>query len=363
MFVEQSGNLLSAKGRFGMIIPSGWVSTPSSKKLRERFAEQFKPTAFVSLPYDVFDGAYIDTIIVTAERLQNGKSWGDLEDKEVDLVVFPIRYKVENQKQFEPFKKIGNLEDWIGSKDNGFLVLSSREEAGLVRKLRSAPATLDDAVEVMRGIETYAPKSAKECKFPKRAWNGELLRYILDLGPKAFEDYTPEIEAGKPRKFFRGPRILLRQLLSRKFRLQGVFTDEEFLTNQSVQSLITKSEFPNIRFVLSILNSHLISWYFCQINLVARRDDFPKTIIKQTRELPFPKLDLKSKSDQARHDKLVGLVDKMVVLVPKLRAAKSPAEQQTLQNAVTATDQQIDQLVYDLYGLTEAEKNLVEGNK
>ena len=31
-----------------------------------------------------------------------------------------------------------------------------------------------------------------------------------------------------------------------------------------------------------------------------------------------------------------------------------------LQNAVTATDQQIDALVYDLYGLTEDEIKLVE---
>jgi UDP-N-acetylmuramate-alanine ligase len=30
--------------------------------------------------------------------------------------------------------------------------------------------------------------------------------------------------------------------------------------------------------------------------------------------------------------------------------------------AVTATDQQIDQLVYELYGLTEDEIKLVEGN-
>ncbi|MGN6644546.1 MAG: Eco57I restriction-modification methylase domain-containing protein, partial [Verrucomicrobiota bacterium] len=48
MFVEQAGDLLNPNGHFGMIIPSGWVSTPSSKKLRERFAEQFLPTSFVS---------------------------------------------------------------------------------------------------------------------------------------------------------------------------------------------------------------------------------------------------------------------------------------------------------------------------
>jgi hypothetical protein len=33
-----------------------------------------------------------------------------------------------------------------------------------------------------------------------------------------------------------------------------------------------------------------------------------------------------------------------------------------LQNAVTSTDQQIDTLVFELYGLAEKEVKLVEGN-
>jgi len=50
------------------------------------------------------------------------------------------------------------------------------------------------------------------------------------------------------------------------------------------------------------------------------------------------------------------------LVLPKLRAATSDAEKATLQNAVTTTDQQIDQLVYELYGLTAEEIKLVEGN-
>ncbi|MCX7023984.1 MAG: N-6 DNA methylase [Spirochaetes bacterium] len=160
MFVEQAGNLLNPHGYFGMIVPSGWVSTPSSKKLRVRFAEQFRPTSFVSLPYDVFDGAYIDTIIVTAQRLVSGILWTDLEDTTVDLVVFPIRRKVEGQKDFDAFRKVGNCADWIGSPEKEFLVLSSKEQAALVKKLRGSPTTLDSVVEVMRGIETYNPRPA-----------------------------------------------------------------------------------------------------------------------------------------------------------------------------------------------------------
>ena len=48
-------------------------------------------------------------------------------------------------------------------------------------------------------------------------------------------------------------------------------------------------------------------------------------------------------------------------VLPKLCAATLEREKAALQNAVTATDQQIDQLVYDLYGLTPEEIALVEG--
>jgi len=59
----------------------------------------------------------------------------------------------------------------------------------------------------------------------------------------------------------------------------------------------------------------------------------------------------------------VVLVDKLLGLMPKLREARSEAERQTLQNAVAAADQQIDALVYELYGLTEKEIQLVEGSE
>ncbi len=76
-----------------------------------------------------------------------------------------------------------------------------------------------------------------------------------------------------------------------------------------------------------------------------------------------PSMPLIQSADKSRHDKLVMLVDKLLGLMPKLRAATSDAEKATLQNAVTATDQQIDQLVYELYGLTEDEIKLVEGGQ
>ena len=78
-------------------------------------------------------------------------------------------------------------------------------------------------------------------------------------------------------------------------------------------------------------------------------------------KLPIVVPDLSKPTDKSRHDKLVALVDKMLGLMPKLRAATADSEKATLQNAVTATDHQIDHLVYELYGLTAEEIALVEG--
>ena len=79
--------------------------------------------------------------------------------------------------------------------------------------------------------------------------------------------------------------------------------------------------------------------------------------------LPIRQIDFSKPADKSRHDKLVLLVDKLLGLMPNLRAATSEAKKATLQNAVTATDQQIDALVYDLYGLTPEEIQLVEGGQ
>jgi len=111
-------------------------------------------------------------------------------------------------------------------------------------------------------------------------------------------------------------------------------------------------------FVLGLLNSKLLFWYLRQISNVFRGGWI--TCTKQYfGELPIRSIDFSKPADKARHDRVVGLVDKLLGLMPKLRQARSESERQTLQNAVTAADQQIDALVYELYGLTEAEIKLV----
>ncbi len=101
-----------------------------------------------------------------------------------------------------------------------------------------------------------------------------------------------------------------------------------------------------------------MSWYFLRRSNIAQRDDFPKIVLKETRSLPVPPSN--SGAAKSLHDQLVQLVDRMIDLEAKFSSAKTDQEQTALQRQIDATDSQIDQLVYQLYGLTQEEIALVE---
>jgi len=77
--------------------------------------------------------------------------------------------------------------------------------------------------------------------------------------------------------------------------------------------------------------------------------------------LPIRTIDFSDPQDVARHDRMVSLVERMLALHKQMPAAKTPQEQTALQRQIKATDKQIDGLVYELYGLTEDEIRIVEG--
>jgi hypothetical protein len=113
---------------------------------------------------------------------------------------------------------------------------------------------------------------------------------------------------------------------------------------------------------MAVLNSRLfVSIY----RLLSLEEGRALAQVKPTvlANIPIRKINFSKPAEKSRHDRLVLLVDKLQGLMPKLRAATSERERSTLQNAVTAADQEIDALVYDLYGLTEKEIKLVDEAK
>ena len=117
-------------------------------------------------------------------------------------------------------------------------------------------------------------------------------------------------------------------------------------------------------FITALLNSKLWSWY-------AYRFIFSKAI--RTMDLdeyyldkfPLPPIDFDNPTEKKRHDSLVALVDRMLELNRRLAPLRTTPcnEREELLRGLGRTDQELDNLVYDLYDLTEEERRIVEGEK
>jgi hypothetical protein len=105
---------------------------------------------------------------------------------------------------------------------------------------------------------------------------------------------------------------------------------------------------------LAILQSRL--FLFCY--RVANQGELrviPQIKASKLHTLPYPAYEL-SDPDLA---KLAQFSKEMITFNKLLAAAKTPDEKTRIQRQIDATDQQIDQLVYELYGLTEKEIQIV----
>ncbi len=353
-FIEKGIQLLRNEGRLSFIVPAAWLGGPAYRDLREYLLD-WRLEEIISLPFDVFADAYIDTAtFVVCKAVAEG-------NQAVRCFSYGKKEKLERITVAAGHYQAVPLSVWKQSPDLKFVL--SAGLASLVQSLLSKTTTkLSDFVEMKRGVlfDTTLLRNAKAGKNYHRYFEGDVYRYELNLVADRWVEYGPKMrEWPKEFRWFEGTRILMRRLVNRQQRLMATYAEETFITNKNLYSLLVKpfgQEKAQLLFaMLAILNSRLLSRLYLSQVAQATKDDFPQVTIADVMALPVPS---PAKEQMAM---LAQFAKKLIALNPKLRAAKSDAERKTLQNAVTATDQQIDELVYELYGLTQDEIKLVEG--
>jgi hypothetical protein len=115
----------------------------------------------------------------------------------------------------------------------------------------------------------------------------------------------------------------------------------------------------SVNYLLGVINSRLLTFYFQRISSCFQGGWFAYEP-RYLKRIPLRKIDSLNSEDVARHDRMVSLVERMLDLHKQLAATKGEHERTMLQRQIEATDQQIDALVYELYGLTEEEIRIVE---
>jgi hypothetical protein len=120
----------------------------------------------------------------------------------------------------------------------------------------------------------------------------------------------------------------------------------------------------SLPYLLGLLNSSTLDYYLRQISSPFRGGYWAYNRQYITK-LPIRQIDSSNAADQQLHDAIVARVQEMLSLqsqLAPLRHTPSSLRDDLLQE-VERVDQQIDRLVYDLYGLTAEEINIIEGTR
>ena len=361
LFMERAIRLTIQGGATAQIVPNVWLTNRFSKTTREYIFHQLGNIKLTAAPSNVFEGVVVDTVIYSG-------------------------CKGGSNSTFELARITAQSVDSIGSflcEDyaDGVMPITLTTSKGaikLARKMIRAHTSLGSISEITRGVHPYRADGYGESAFKKGyqtqqdvderpyhstvckpGWSpfvyGKDLQRLAPLIHREYIKYGPWLAEPRDPKFFSGPRIYSRKILGE--RLVVTYEERDNVADQQVY--ITKPTNPeySAKFLVGVLGSKLVS-FFIRAHFDECTKAFPQIKISQLREIPIAK-----PFDHTRHDKLVALVDKMLKLTPKLRGAKSESEKAALQNAVTTTDAEIDRLVYELYGLTEDEIKIVEGER
>ncbi len=393
IFLELGINLSKSAGYISQIIPNTFLANEYSQKLREYFLNNSSVIEIFNSAL-VFDDASVETTVITCKNVINP----EVETK--------IKLSYSDNGFYLNLKEITNLTD-----DLKFLINISDKTLPLLKKLNLFERVSNYA-KVWRGLTTGNDKkyltASKLDENHKPIISGSEVERYYHLPNTKFVHYIPE-ELDRPRD----ERVfLLNKKLISKFvgnRLTFCYDDKQHYVVNTACSTEILDENVNPYFLLSILNSTLINFYFQQI-FSDSRSTFPimksgniealpiKTIdvefqqplientqfivnkstdfallVKNTLDLIQAKFDIEKLSKKLQNwyelnfsEFLKELKKKKIQLslneeaewMQYFNEQKQKAEE--LKTEIDKTDREIDQMVYELYGLTEEEINIVE---
>ena len=139
------------------------------------------------------------------------------------------------------------------------------------------------------------------------------------------------------------------------------YNGEYFLDNVDVGGITLKSPYQDqgSSYLLGLLNSKLLRWYFPFIS-VPFRGGWLSANRQFISLLPIRTTNFSETVEQTQHDRVVTLVEQMLASNKKLSDAVMENERISLRDEISRIDQEIDKLVYELYGLTDEEIKIAE---
>ena len=411
LFIEKSINLIKENSNYGLIIPNAWLMVYSGEGLRKFILDTCKINQIINLEGYSFENVSVETIILLAKKEKVVKNEFEI------LLSKGNEFVASHKKQQEDFIKNNGFE---------FRVFADDESSILIKKLQAKSVILDSIVQIKAGLQAYEkgkgnPKQSAEdvknrpydydYKFDNHTfkyldgkdvgrynitWSGLYLRYGEHLAaPRTFN-------------LFNGKKIIIREITG-KYPNSIISTYDEniYLYNRSNIAIVENIDTAiSLKYIVSILNSSLMAYYFIKNTAKAVRKMFPKVILKDLRQFPFKEINVELQQPFIKKtDLMLELNNKLQDIkqnfINELELEKIPKKLQNFEELdldafvkeykkakklkfadkleernfkndsklvldlkvqIDTTDKEIDKMVYELYGLSKDEIKIIEEN-
>lgn len=408
LFLERALTLVNKAGLISFIIPNTWLNNILLEPVRKFMLENSRFEEFISMPSNTFEGASVDTIITTYCKGEN--------NEKVNLL------KCDNS-EFSHIG-FSNQKDWLKNKDASINIHITKEITRIIKKAEKVSVLFGEISSIVRGVGVYHKRvghtkefiatdpfqseTKKDETFVPYLRGRNLSQWLIDWTEDSFISYGNWLAEPRKPEFFVGDRILVRKILSKG--IVATYINEQFVVDQQLYTAIlnknTNFQYLNI---LAVLCSKFMSFYF-RYKYSEFDDLFPQIKLSHVKSLPvIKKLDggnekLKELSslrlnstiqqNQIRLSLLQLLSSKFDIVkitsklsnwyeiefkdfIKELKKAKvklnlseeaewmqyfneQKEKAQTLKSEIEKTNKEIDQMVYELYGLSEEEIKIVE---
>ena len=414
MFSILATQILNDFGFCGFIIPNSWMNRKGGEEFRKKLSN-FNFYFVIDFENQVFEDANIDTCIIIYSKNSAKNELLAMNVKIPESILSNITY---NKIKFENWIKYDKFN--CGFNDTIFEIFE---------KLKNGSINLGNLSTITGGYKPYQVGYGKSIDGDFPQTKNDVENWVYHSNTKIDETYFPDIKGSNiqhyyikpniqwvkwgvwlmsPKKIedFLNPKIVVREVAGKK--LNCCFDDFGYFTNDTTH-MIRGINSNSLKFILTIINSNLIGWYFRKFYGEAN-DLFPKIKVNELKELPIKQIsiseqnpfiekadlmlslnkDLQEQSQKfqrnlQREFQLENLPKKLqdwyllsyadfIKELEKQKVKLSLSQKaewedyftieatkvNEIKNQINLTDKAIDTMVYELYGLSKEEIEIVE---
>lgn len=348
-FIVLAAPLLKEKGIMSYIIPNTFLFNTFAKHFREMLVEKWNVLEILDCTkFPIFESAVVRNAINLFQKDSEGSKQVGYRNT---ANVTSFSDLLEREREFMTVESLLAMnQNW------GLAYFLPTSIRNVVNLISSSPLAVKDVFpEISQGLiayDKYKGQSEKIIKsrayhsfvykdgLKKWLWGEDVTRYNLTWNGKEYIDYCNGIANPRNPSFFVGKRMLVREITNPS--IFAALIEIEAYNDPSIIIVKESRDYP-IEILVGIMNSKLATFFHFNHSPKATKGAFPKILVQDIKEFPLPKVN----SDERKI--LMRLVDD----VTTIKKGKSIAETSALEN-------QIDFLVYHLYGLTYDEVLIVD---